>query len=66
MKDLEALIASERCIYIPRTRRKGKIYIYASRRVQGKMKEVYIAPETKVAELTKEQVLRKLSTLQVK
>jgi len=62
-EELEALIKGEGFICIPRLRRSGKKYFYASRRVGPKMKEVYIAPESHLETLSESVVRGKLAKI---
>jgi hypothetical protein len=61
--ELEYLIRSEGCTPIPRPRRGGEIYFYASHRKGKKMREVYISPKSKIQDLTEDQVLEKLAKI---
>ncbi len=43
-----------------RRERKSRSYVYAARKMQGKRKEVYIGPFTKLTQLTLDQLTEKL------
>lgn len=48
-----------------RTRRKtGLEYIYAAKRIDGKLRETYIAPQSQIGQLTQQQVQDKLAKIQ--
>lgn len=43
-----------------RNKQSRKIYVYAAKRIDGKLKEVYIAPLHKIEKLTAESIKKKL------
>ena len=47
-----------------RRERRSNSYVYAARKVQGKRREVYISPFTKLAQLTLDQLNAKLRSVE--
>ena len=63
MKLLRATLKAEGwAIHIHKRRTKQLKYVYAARREGGKVIEVYLAPQTKIAQLTPDMVRSKLKT----
>jgi hypothetical protein len=48
-----------------RRERRSRSYMYAARKTRGKRKEMYIAPFTKLAQLTLDQLVTKLQIVEL-